>query len=71
MTICVYIVIFRALHEMSVWFAAQNTANAVEQHCKVQSCPSEYILIFWCKGHKNGHYVLSRVWNHPLLRRVR
>ena len=28
MTICVCIVIIMALHNMSVWFAAQHTANA-------------------------------------------
>ena len=35
MTICVCIVIFRALRKMSVLVAAQHTANAVMQTCKV------------------------------------
>ena len=35
MTVCVCIVIFRALYKMSVLVAAQHTANAVVQHCKV------------------------------------
>ena len=71
MTICMCIVIVRALHNMNVLVSVEHTANAVMQNCKMKSCPSEYVLIFRNKSQSKGHYALSRVWNHRLLHRVR
>ena len=64
-------IIFRVLRIVSVLAVAKCTANTVVQKCKVLSHPSECVLICGRKCQSKGHYVPIRVWNCPLLRRVR
>ena len=55
---------------MSVLAVARFAVNAVAQLCKMLSRPSKCILI-GCKCKGKGHDVMSRVWTHPALCRVR
>ena len=56
---------------MCVLVAARRAANAVAQLCKMLSRPSKCVLTCRCNHKGKGRHVVSRVWNCPILCRVR
>ena len=61
------IIVFGVLRMMFFLVAARRAGNAVVQLWKIVNCLSTCVLTWGinCKG--KGHYMVSRVWNHPVL----
>ena len=71
MIIRMFTIVFGVLHMICVLVAARQTVNAVAQLCTVVSRPSKCVLICGCNCKGKGHFVVLRVWTHPVLCRVR
>ena len=71
MIVCMCTIVFGFLHMICVLIDARHTANAVEQLCKMVSHPKKFVLTCGCNCKVKGHNVVSRVWNHPVLCRMR